>query len=86
MLPTEDKGTMQIWNYHRVIESFRYSVHKELRKEIGNYLYFTTDEEIKEGDWYLYKNKPFQCPLLMMTKKPLNLRFGSILKQLNKMK
>ena len=53
MLPTEDEGTMQIWHYPRVKDELRYSMHKELRKEVGNYLYITDDSEIKEGDWYL---------------------------------
>ena len=30
------------------------------------HLYFTTDEEIKEGDWYLYNGGVHKCPHSMM--------------------
>ena len=40
-----------IWEYPNTNE-YRYSLHKEMNKEVGYNMYITSDEEIKEGDWY----------------------------------
>ena len=50
MLATEDYHGKLIWHYPNIKDQLRYSVHKESNKEIANYLYITTDEEINLGD------------------------------------
>jgi len=43
-----------IWEYPNTNE-YRYSLHKEMNKEVGYNMYITSSEEIKEGDWGLSK-------------------------------
>ena len=45
-----------IWEYPNTNE-YRYSLHKEMNKEVGYNMYITSDEEIKEGDWFLWDDK-----------------------------
>ena len=82
MLPTEDKS--QIWGW-RLGLAFMKNPSKPVKGAEGlpYHLYFTTDEEIKEGDWYLDVLKtgfptvhkcgnslPFTAPKIIATTDP----------------
>lgn len=55
MLPTEDNGSLSIRKSTGVIKTYTKQLSKSYQPQ---HLYITTDEEIKEGDWYLLGNTP----------------------------
>ena len=63
MLPTNEKAMIHLTNSNILIESTELTGKSELYKSIPQYLYILSDEEIKEGDWFIKLNqmKLMQC-------------------------
>lgn len=61
MLPTEDASCIAFHKLKEEEPGLFYSTKPSIEKAFDNqHLYFTTDEEIKKGDWYLLGNTPRQ--------------------------
>ena len=60
MLPTDEASQIAVCKYNERKGIF-YGNERSIEKDLQNqHLYITTDEEIKEGDWYLLGNIPRQ--------------------------
>jgi len=53
MLPTEDKSNILLHKQNRSLFYTQVPIKEDMLLDNPQHLYFTSDDEIKEGDWYI---------------------------------
>jgi hypothetical protein len=73
MLPTENETSIVLFPHHDINQLQCYKTKGIADKGVGQHLYFTTDEEIKVGDYYTITGKlhPKPTEILQMTEETI---------------